>query len=115
MIHLRLPEFALASLDLYAPDDDYFINFVHRRQADLVWGSFGHTGPDEQTLIVATAVEDPNSDLAVGIRRWVGDNFYTTTTPAYEFEKRGGHGICNHLRLIRLMPFLMDEDKLQSA
>jgi hypothetical protein len=64
--------------------------------------------------MIATAAEDLHSDLVDELRRTAGDYFFTTTTPAYEVEKRGHH-MFNHLRTITLWPFELDENKLHST
>jgi hypothetical protein len=110
---VRKPRFfALSSLALWTMDD-YYMNcdLMIRRQADLVRGSFGDGIPDERFLLVATAAEDLHSDLVDEIRRAAGGSFFITTTPAYEIEKRG-YSILNHLHMITLWPFELDETKL---
>ena len=77
-----------------------------------VRGSFGDGIPDERLLLVAAAAEDLDSDVVDEIRRTAPDNFFTTKTPAFDFEKRG-HRILNHLRLITLWPFQLYENKMR--
>jgi hypothetical protein len=107
--------FALASLTLETMDD-YYIHFPRmiRRQADLIRGSFGDAIPGERFLLVATAGEHLCSDLVDEIRQTVGTSFFTTTTPAYEVDKRG-YGILSLVQLIALWPFDFDEAKLRAS
>jgi hypothetical protein len=101
--------FAIASLTLW-PD---FLRMMSW-QSELVRGSFGDAIPDEQPLIIATAVENPRSDLVDDVRRIAGESFFTTTTPVYDVVKPG-HPTLDDLKMIALWPFQLDEKKLQSA
>ena len=96
--------------------DDYFLEFPRTIgwQSELVHGSFGDAVPDERPLFVATAVEDPQSDLIEEIRREAGESFFTTATPAYAIENRRDRTI-SYTKMITLWPFEFDEEKLRSA
>jgi hypothetical protein len=115
---LRKPRFfALASLGLWTTDD-YFLAYPNALgwQSELVYSSFGDAIPGERPLLVATAVENLQSDLADEVRRVSGGSFFTTTTPAHEYEgEKLGYPTLNDMKMIALWPFQFDEDKLRSA
>lgn len=107
--------FALASTRLWTMDD-YCIHHhvLFDRQRDLVAASFGNNVPAEETLLVATAVEDLHSHLVDEIRENASRSFFTTTISACEVEKsRPSH--CNYLRMIRLWPFSLDSEESHTA
>jgi hypothetical protein len=105
--------FALSSLSLETRDD-YDLNWrlLITRQADLVWGSFGHFGAyiqGEPILHVATAAEDLHTDLVDELRRALPGSLFTAAIPADTFEKRNHLGL-NSLTMITLWPFQLDGD-----
>jgi hypothetical protein len=99
--------FALGSLSLWTMDD-YYINggLLLGRQRDLIDGSFGASIPDEDVLLVATAVEDIHSPLVEEFRRSTGKSFFTTAMHAREFGM-GTDSSLNTLRLGVLWPFAL--------
>jgi len=106
--------FALSSLAVETMGDYYiYADLTIRRQADLVRGSFGE-GTGEHFLLVATAAKDLNSGLVNEIRRAAAGSIFTTSTPAYQVEKRDV-GFLNMLQMITLWPFEFNEEKLRSA
>jgi hypothetical protein len=113
---LRKPRFfALASLGLWTTDD-YFLAYPNALgwQSELVYSSFGNAIPGEQPLLVATAVENPQSELVDEVRRAAGGSFFTTTPPAYEYEvEKLGHPSLNDMKMITLWPFEFDENKVR--
>jgi hypothetical protein len=109
--------FALASLGLWTPDD-YYMAYPNALgwQSELVHCSFGNVIRDEQPLLIATAVENLQSDLVDEVRRDDRVSFLTTTTPSYEYEvEKLDHSITNDMKMITLWPFEFDEEKLRSA
>ena len=101
--------FALASLTLW-----FDFPRMMSWQSELVRGSFGDAIPDARSLIVATAVENPQSKLIDDIWEITGESFFTTTAPVYEIVNPG-HPTLDDLKMIALWPFQFDEEKLRSA